>query len=263
VNNRIALGVEYNGAVFSGWQRQLAPPQPTVQAELEQALSRIAAVPVAVSCAGRTDAGVHASAQVVHFDVPVDRGEKAWVMGTNTHLPPQIRVQWARRVDNSFHARHSALSRRYRYILYDDPVKPTVLVGQLTHVRQRLNSDLMHEAAQCLVGEHDFSSFRATGCQANSPMRDIRLIKVYRQQRFVVLEVEANAFLWHMVRNIAGSLLEVGTGRQPAQWIRQVLLSCDRRQAGNTARPDGLFLVAVAYPEIFGLPQLPLGPCFL
>lgn len=263
MTTRIALGVEYNGAAFSGWQRQLNPPRPTIQEELERALSKVAAAPVSLNCAGRTDAGVHASGQVVHFDAPVDRGPKAWVMGANTQLPPEIRVQWACAVADDFHARHSATSRRYRYVIYDQVVKPTVLVGQLTHVRQPLDVERMHQSAQALVGEHDFTSFRATGCQANSPVRDIRFIQVQRQGRFVVLEVEANAFLWHMVRNITGTLLEVGTGKQPVDWVADVLRSCDRKQAGDTARPDGLFLVHVGYPAHFGLPVLPLGPCFL
>lgn len=263
MSSRIALGVEYNGAAFYGWQRQLSPELPTVQGFLEQALARVANHTVDIKCAGRTDAGVHASGQVVHFDAEIDRGEKAWVMGTNTHLPPEIRVQWARTVDDSFHARHSALSRRYRYVIYDNPVKPTVLVGQLTHVRRPLNIEAMHDAAQHLVGEHDFSAFRAAGCQANSPNREIRFIRLYRQNRFIVLEVEANAFLQHMVRNITGTLLEVGSGKQPGEWVRDVLETRDRKQGGDTARPDGLFLVNVEYPESCGLPVNEIGPCFL
>ncbi|MAO39073.1 MAG: tRNA pseudouridine(38-40) synthase TruA [Pseudohongiella sp.] len=263
MTTRIALGVEYNGARFSGWQRQASPPLPTVQGQLETALSRIANQQVAISCAGRTDAGVHATGQVIHFDTAIDRGAKAWVMGTNTHLPPEIRVQWASPVDDNFHARHSARSRRYRYVIYDQPVKPTVLVGQLTHVRQPLNVAMMHEAAQHLLGEHDFSSFRGSGCQANSPFREIRSIAVYRHNRFIIVEVEANAFLLHMVRNITGTLLQVGFARQPTDWVREVLMSRDRKKGGDTARPDGLFLVHVGYPDYPDLPQLPLGPCFL
>ena len=263
MTTRIALGVEYNGAAFSGWQRQLSPPLPTVQGLLELALGKIAAQPIAVSCAGRTDAGVHACGQVVHFDTPVDRGEKAWVMGTNTQLPPQVRVQWARIVSQDFHARHSALSRRYRYILYDEPLKPTVLVGQLTHVRQTLDVEAMHLAAQSLIGEHDFSAFRAAGCQSRTAMREIRAIAVYRHNRFIVLEVEANAFLLHMVRNITGTLLQVGSGKQPASWVHELLKGRDRNKSGKTAPPDGLFLVNVDYPDIHALPRLPAGPCFL
>jgi len=263
LTTRIALGIEYNGASFSGWQRQLSPELPTVQGCLEQALSRIADRPVALSCAGRTDAGVHASGQVVHFDAAIDRGEKAWVMGANSLLPLQVRVQWARCVPDRFHARHSALSRRYRYVIYDEPVKPAVLVQQITHVRQPLDTELMHIAAQHLLGEHDFSAFRGSACQSRTAMRFLSAISVYRQHRFIVIDVEANAFLLHMVRNIAGTLMVVGCGQRPPQWVAEVLSSRDRRQAGNTAKPDGLYLVKVAYPQTFGLPLQRIGPCFL
>ncbi|HLT64570.1 MAG TPA: tRNA pseudouridine(38-40) synthase TruA [Pseudohongiella sp.] len=260
---RYALGVEYNGAAFYGWQRQLSPAMPSVQQTLEEALSFVANGPITVNCAGRTDAGVHGSGQVVHFECPVQRNEKAWVMGTNTRLPAEIRVQWAREVPFDFHARHSALARRYRYVMFDEVVKPTVLINQVTHVRERIDVDLMHRAAQCLVGEHDFSAFRATGCQANSPVREVRSVQIRRCGRFVVLEIEANAFLQHMVRNITGTLLKVATGRQPVEWVEQVLQSRDRTQGGDAARPDGLYLVGVKYPEHFGLPVMPYGPCFL
>lgn len=260
---RYVLGIEYNGASFCGWQRQLSPALPTVQGVLEQALAYVANAPVSISCAGRTDAGVHGSGQVVHFDCPSIRHEKAWVMGTNTRLPPEVRVQWARVVPEDFHARHSALSRRYRYVIYCGKVKPAVLIGQLTHVPESLDVQLMHQAAQSLVGEHDFSTFRAAGCQANTPMREVKFVEVRRQGQFVVLEIEANAFLQHMVRNITGSLLQVAMGRQPVQWIAEVLAGRDRSLAGVTARPDGLYLVGVEYPSRFGLPVLPYGPCFL
>lgn len=260
---RYALGVEYNGASFSGWQRQLSPALPTVQAALEDALAFIADTPVAVSCAGRTDAGVHGCGQVVHFDCPVARHEKAWVMGTNTRLPAEVRVQWAREVPAEFHARHSALSRRYRYVICSGNVKPTVLIGQLTHIPEPLDVESMHEAAQCLIGEHDFSAFRAAGCQSHTPMRNVRLVDVRRQGRFVVVEIEANAFLQHMVRNIVGSLLQVALGRQPVSWVADILAGRDRNLAGVTARPDGLYLVGVEYPQRFDLPVLPYGPCFL
>lgn len=263
MTTRIALGIEYNGAAFYGWQRQLSPVLPTIQATLERALAQVAAHEVALSCAGRTDAGVHAAGQVVHFDANIDRGAKAWIMGTNTHLPPEIRVQWAAPVASDFHARHSARSRRYRYVLYDEPVKPTVLVGQLTHVRSPLDIAAMHAAAQLLVGEHDFSAFRAAGCQANGAVREIRFITVTRQRRFIVVEVEANAFLQHMVRNIVGTLLVVGHGKAPLDWVGDVLASRDRKQAGDTARPDGLYLVGVQYEADAGIPRMPYGPCFL
>jgi len=260
---RIALGVEYNGADFHGWQRQSTPAIATVQAALERALSRVADQAITVSCAGRTDAGVHGSGQVVHFDTPVDRGEKAWIRGTNSHLPAQVRVQWASVVTDDFHARHSALSRRYRYVIHTGAVKPTALIQQLTHVNAELDVARMHEGGQHLLGEHDFSAFRAAGCQSRTAMRCINELNVSRHNRFIVLEVEANAFLLHMVRNIAGALLEVGAGRRSPDWIGQVLATRDRTRNAVTARPDGLYLVNVAYPSRFGLPVLPLGPCFL
>lgn len=263
VTTRIALGVEYNGAAFHGWQRQSSPTIATVQATLEQALSRVADQPITVSCAGRTDAGVHGSGQVVHFDSPVERGEKAWIRGTNSHLPAQVRVQWASVVPDDFHARHSALSRRYRYVIYTGAVKPTTLIQQLTHVNTELDVARMHEAGQYLLGENDFSAFRASGCQSRTPMRCINELTVSRHNRFIVLEVEANAFLLHMVRNITGALLEVGAKRQPPMWVGQVLATRDRTRSAVTARPDGLYLVNVAYPMQFGLPTPPLGPCFL
>ncbi|WP_339859308.1 tRNA pseudouridine(38-40) synthase TruA [Pseudohongiella acticola] len=260
---RTALGVEYNGAAFHGWQRQSAPVIATVQQALEHALSQIADQTVTVNCAGRTDTGVHGTGQVVHFESTAERGEKAWIQGTNSHLPPQVRVQWARTVSDDFHARHSALSRRYRYVIYTGAVRPAALYQQLTHVKDELDVIRMHEAAQHLLGENDFSAFRAAGCQSRTPMRCINELSVSRQRRFIVVEVEANAFLLHMVRNIVGALLEVGAGRRPPDWIRQVLATRDRRQNAVTAKPDGLYLVNVAYPERFGLPVLPLGPCFL
>jgi len=263
VITRYALGIEYNGCSFSGFQRQISPSLPTVQGTLEEALSFIANSPVAISCAGRTDAGVHGSGQVVHFDSPSNRDEKAWVMGTNTRLPADIRVQWARQVADDFHARHSALSRRYRYVIYCGKVKPACLIGQLTHVPEDLDVNLMHEAARFLVGEHDFSAFRAAGCQSNTPMREVKFVEARRQGRFIVLEIEANAFLQHMVRNIVGSLMQVAAGRKPVTWSAEVLTARDRSLAGVTARPDGLYLVGVEYPSRFGLPVLPYGPCFL
>lgn len=260
---RIALGVEYNGAAFHGWQRQASPAIATVQAALEEAVSRVSNQPISVSCAGRTDAGVHASGQVVHFESRIDRGEKAWVRGSNSHLPPQIRVQWARVVPDDFHARHSAHSRRYRYVIYTGAVKPTVLIQQLTHIPGELDVTAMHEAGQHLLGENDFSAFRGAGCQSRTPMRCVNEISVTHHRGFVVLEIEANAFLLHMVRNITGALLEVGSGRQTSDWVKHVLATRDRRQSAITARPDGLYLVQVGYPARFGLPLIPPGPCFL
>lgn len=260
---RIALGIEYDGAAFHGWQRQGEPALPTVQGVVENALARIADHPLTLVCAGRTDAGVHGMAQVVHFDCAVDRGEKAWIRGTNSVLPPTVRVVWAKTVSAEFHARFSALSRRYHYVICDSAVEPAILSRQLTHTRLTLDIDAMHEAGQYLLGEHDFSSFRAAGCQSRTPFREIRQLSVKRHHRFIVVDVEANAFLQHMVRNIAGVLMEIGAGRRPPVWAREVLESRDRTLAAVTAKPFGLYLVAVRYPTHFSLPVPPLGPVFL
>ncbi|MGB4246208.1 MAG: tRNA pseudouridine(38-40) synthase TruA [Pseudohongiellaceae bacterium] len=261
--HRIALGIEYDGAAFHGWQRQADPALPTVQAALESAIAGIAAHPISLVCAGRTDTGVHATGQVVHFECQTDRGEKAWLRGTNSLLPRAVRVRWAKAVGPDFHARFSAQSRRYHYVICDSPVEPAIMARQLTHTRLRLDIDAMHEAGQYLLGENDFSAFRAAGCQSRSPFRNVMHLQVIRHHRFIVLDIEANAFLQHMVRNIAGVLMEVGAGRQPPQWARQVLEGRDRKLAAVTASPCGLYLVAVRYPDECGLPQEVLGPGFL
>jgi len=260
---RIALGVAYDGAAFRGWQRQGSPTVPTVQSALEAALSKIADQAIQVACAGRTDSGVHACGQVVHFNPGIDRGERAWVRGTNSMLPPTVRVLWARVVASEFHARFSALSRRYRYLIHEGDVAPAILARQITHVFADLSVERMHQAAQHLLGEHDFSAFRASGCQSSTPWRRVSAINVQRHGALVVVDIEANAFLQHMVRNIVGSLLQVGLGEQDPQWLAQLLAGRDRTRAGMTARPDGLYLVAVDYPQVFGLPVLPVGPLFL
>lgn len=260
---RIALGVEYDGAAFHGWQRQASLALPTVQARLEEALSGIADHPVSLVCAGRTDTGVHGTGQVVHFDCAVDRGEKAWLRGTNSLLPRALRVRWAQVVPQTFHARFSALSRRYLYVIYDNPVEPALLAGQVTHTRESLNIEAMHAAGQALLGERDFTSFRAAGCQSRTPFRNIIRLSVARHHRFIVLDIEANAFLQHMVRNIAGTLMEIGSGRRPVPWAAEVLQARDRCVAAKTASPSGLYLVAVQYPGEFTLPSQALGPAFL
>lgn len=261
--SRIALGVEYDGAAFHGWQRQGDPVMPTVQSTLENALARIAAHPVNLVCAGRTDSGVHATGQVVHFDCQIDRGEKAWLRGTNSMLPPTVRVRWARAVNHDFHARFSALSRRYQYVIYDSVVEPAILARQLTHTRLTLDINRMHEAGQHLLGEHDFTSFRAAGCQSRTPFREVMRLQVRRHHHFIILDIEANAFLQHMVRNITGVLMEIGAGSKEPEWAREVLELRDRKLAAITAHPFGLYLVAVRYPEHFGLPVEPIGPAFL
>ncbi|WP_100656851.1 tRNA pseudouridine(38-40) synthase TruA [Alteromonas flava] len=258
---RVVLGIEYDGATFSGWQRQNHVA--SVQKSIEDALAKIANTPVTIHCAGRTDAGVHATGQVVHFDSPVVRPERAWTMGVNTHLPDTVAVTWSREVDAEFHARYSATARRYRYIIYNAKLRPGIHTQGVTHEYRPLDAEKMHRAAQCLIGENDFSAFRAAHCQSTSPFRNLTAISVRRQGHYVIVDVEGNAFLHHMVRNITGSLLNVGSGEQPTEWIKELLDSKDRTKAGATAKPNGLYLVRVSYPDKFGLPVRPPGPLFL
>ena len=258
--SRIACCIEYNGQRYSGWQIQAHSDVLTVQAMLERALGGIAAAPIRVQCAGRTDTGVHASGQIIHFDAPVARSIKAWVLGTNTHLPDDVRVLWAAPVAEDFHARFSALSRRYRYVIANTAVSPALLHGQLTWQRRKLDAQKMHEAAQSLLGEQDFTSFRAASCQSTSPMRNVQSIEVGRRGELVVIDIRANAFLHHMVRNIAGSLMAVGSGREGSNWIKSLLAARDRSLAADTAAPHGLYLVGVEYPSKYDLPAVPAGP---
>jgi tRNA pseudouridine38-40 synthase len=252
--HRVALAVEYFGADYSGWQKQSSPVLETVQQQLEKALSKIADHEITVSCAGRTDSGVHATSQVVHFDCGIDRGQKAWVIGTNSILPHSIRVLWAKNVSIDFHARFSALYRRYHYLILEGEIESAILNGRVTHQKPGLNVQAMHEAAQLLIGEQDFSSFRAAGCQSKTPNRNVQKVSVRRSGQYLLMEIQANAFLQHMVRNIMGSLLMVGRGEREPGWIRELLLATDRTQAGVTAIPDGLYLTGVGYPDQFGLP---------
>lgn len=258
---RIALGVEYDGAAHYGWQRQ--QQLPSVQGYLEKALSAVANTPIDVQCAGRTDAGVHATGQVVHFDFDGERPDRAWTMGVNTNLPDSIAVRWVKTVSNDFHARFSATHRRYRYVIYNATLRPAILLGGITHEYQPLDAALMHEAAQAVIGEQDFTSFRASHCQSKTPFRNVTDVSVYRQGTYVIVDIRANAFLHHMVRNIVGSLIKVGCGEQPVNWIAELLAVKDRTQAAATAKPNGLYLVDVTYPDTFGLPRKPLGPLFL
>ena len=252
-STRIALGIEYDGAAYSGWQKQKSPQQETVQQYIEAALSKIADQEINVTCAGRTDSGVHATCQVIHFDSAIDRGNKAWTEGANSLLPKSIRVRWSSVQDQEFHARFSALSRRYLYLIYCRDMESALLHGKVTHTRRELNADAMHVAAQHLLGERDFTSFRAAGCQSKTAMRNVMHANVYRQGGFLVFDVKANAFLQHMVRNIMGSLMQVGRGEQEPAWIAELLSLQDRTLAAQTAPPDGLYLVGVEYPVSCGL----------
>lgn len=252
--SRVACRIEYDGSCFNGWQSQPHPNVTTVQQTLEAALASVACRPIRVHCAGRTDTGVHGLAQVVHFDDPVGRSCKNWVYGSNAYLPPSVRVHWAVPVSGDFHARFSALSRRYRYVIANTAIRPALLAGKVSWQRRPLDARIMHSAAQSLLGEQDFSAFQAASCQSPTAMRNVQNISVERFGDLVLIDIQANAFLHHMVRNIAGSLMAVGTGRYPAQWIADILKGRDRAEAADTAPPDGLYLVAVEYPESFGLP---------
>ncbi|MFD2180202.1 tRNA pseudouridine(38-40) synthase TruA [Veronia pacifica] len=258
---RIALGVEYDGAQYYGWQRQRDVP--SVQQHLEKALSKVANQPIEVQCAGRTDAGVHGTGQVVHFDVETSRPLKAWTMGTNSNLPDAIAVRWAKEVPDEFHARFTATARRYRYIIYNHAFRPGIFRHGVSHYHGDLDEKLMHEAGQFLLGENDFSSFRAVQCQSKSPWRNLMHLNVSRQGNFVIIDIKANAFVHHMVRNITGSLITVGRGEQKPEWIKWLLDAKDRNLASATAKAAGLYLVEVDYPAAFDLPKVAPGPIFL
>lgn len=253
---RIALGVEYDGAAFSGWQWQKGPR--TVQECVERALSRVAAHPVTVLCAGRTDTGVHALEQVIHFNTPVERALKAWVKGSNAELDDDVRILWAREVADDFHARYSAIARFYRYVILNRQERSALHRKRATWHYHPLNVERMHEAAQTLLGEHDFSSFRAQSCQSKSPRRTLHFIHVKREGDFVTIELAANAFLHHMVRNIAAVLMDIGSGKKQPDWTLELLEAKNRKLASVTAPPDGLYLGGVLYPAKFGFETHPV-----
>lgn len=249
---RIAMGIEYDGTDFFGWQR--LKEGPSVQARLEQALSRVADHPVDVSCAGRTDAGVHGRCQVVHFDTPAQRDMRGWVLGSCSNLPDSVAVLWAQPVADDFHARYAARSRRYRYRILNRPVRAALEARYVTWERLPLDAGRMHQAARALLGLHDFSAFRALSCQAKHPHRTVLLVDVRRDGEYVTLEIEANGFLHHMVRNIVGSLLLVGRGERPVEWMAELLAGCDRQVAGPTGPASGLTFIGPRYEAHWGLP---------
>ena len=259
---RIALGVEYKGSRYRGWQRQ-ASGVASVQQTLEEALSRVADSPVTLHCAGRTDAGVHACGQVVHFDTQAVRSMKGWAMGANINLPHDISVSWAKEMPAHFHARFKAIARRYRYVIYNDQIRPAHLGEEVTWNHRPLDVERMALAAEYLVGTHDFSAFRAGQCQAKSPIKNLHHLRVTRHGQMIVLDIRASAFLHHMVRNIAGVLMTIGAGERPPEWAREVLESRERRAGGVTAHPYGLYLVQVEYHDEFELPERYIGPHFL
>lgn len=250
---RVALGLEYDGSFFAGWQAQAHAHG--VQSAVEAALSQVANHPVAVTAAGRTDAGVHAAMQVVHFDTEAERNERSWVLGANTHLPPHVSALWARATPDAFHARYSAFARSYRYFILNRGPRPALAAKRVAWVRDALDDARMHAAAQHLVGEHDFTSFRAAECQARSPMRRLHEISVVRRGELLMLSVTANAFLHHMVRNIAGVLIAIGAGERPVEWTAEVLAARDRKRGGVTAPGGGLYLWGVRYAPALQLPS--------
>lgn len=250
---RIALGLEYNGAAFHGWQLQQHGVR-SVQLVVEEAIARVADHAVRVHCAGRTDTGVHALEQVIHFETYALRPQRGWTQGVNVYLPDDVSVLWAKQVPDDFHARFSALGRSYRYLILNRPLRSALHHRRATWIHQPLDAELMHAAAQALRGTHDFSSYRALGCQARSPIRTLHHISVVRSGELLELRVKANAFLHHMVRNIAGVLITIGKGEAAAAWVAEVLEHRDRRLGGVTASPDGLYFEKVYYPEEFLLP---------
>ena len=254
---RIAAILEYDGSRFSGWQRQ--EKARSVQAVVEDALSKVANEPLKVTVAGRTDAGVHAAGQVMHFDTSAMRSDYSWVRGANSNLPSDVALLWAGRVEDGFHARYSATGRHYHYIVLNRPIRPTYLVHRVTHEFRLLDVVAMQQASRFLLGEHDFTSFRAVECQAKNPVRELRALEVTRHGELVHIRAHANAFLQHMVRNIAGVLTTIGAGEREPGWAKEVLEARDRKAGGVTAAPDGLYLREIEYPDSFKIPRLSRG----
>lgn len=262
---RWALGIEYMGQNYAGFQRQSGNPAvKTIQGELEQAISSIADEEVSLVCAGRTDAGVNATGQVIHFDIQKERDERSLILGVNTKLPPDIAVTWAQRVDDGFHARFSARSRRYRYILQNTLHRNGILSRGVSIYRGNYDEAAMQDASEVLIGEHDFASFKGADDASRSSCRCVHFIKITRAGPYLIFDIAANAFLNHMVRNIVGSLLLIGSGKRDKLWLFDVLYACSREAAGPMAAPDGLYLVDVTYDGAFNLPKRPyLGPLWL
>jgi tRNA pseudouridine38-40 synthase len=253
--NRLALGISYRGGAYCGWQRQSSAL--SVQGCVERALSQFVDLPMTVTCAGRTDAGVHALNQVVHLDAPVDREEVSWVRGTNRYLPADVAIQWCQCVDSEFHARFSAIGRRYSYLILESPVRPSLEAGRVGWTFRPLDGESMRRAAALLLGEHDFSAFRSSQCQAASPVKQMRSIEISRRGAYWRLDFDAGAFLHHMVRNIVGCLTAVGNGSRPVSWMGEVLASRRRELAAPTFSPDGLYFTGPYYDDRHGIPKRP------
>jgi tRNA pseudouridine38-40 synthase len=250
---RYALGIEYDGSRFNGWQIQR--DDPSVQLALENAIRKVANHEASVTGAGRTDTGVHARCQVAHFDSESERTDRQWVLGLNSNLPASVSVRWVRAVSEDFHARFCAVERSYRYTIMNRWVRPALGTSQLTWCRYPLNESLMDEAAQCLLGEHDFSAFRSAGCKANHPVREITRVGVFRQGDEVIFDISANSFLYHMVRNISGTLIDIGKGDRPVNWVSELMEGRDRNRAGMTAGAEGLCFMSARYPDSFNIPS--------
>lgn len=250
---KIAACVEYDGTAYCGWQR--LSHAPSVQATVEKALSTIANQSIGVICAGRTDSGVHAVGQVIHFETNVTRTMRSWLRGTNSNLPDDITLRWVKQVDDDFHARFSAYERQYRYIILNRKARPALQYRHMTWVFDPLDVKIMHQAAQLLLGEKDFSSFRASGCQARHAVREILSVRVMRDDELIYIDIAANAFLHHMVRNIVGTLIEVGRGKRSVEQFANLIVLKDRNQAGMTAAAKGLYFVSVSYPDVFTIPK--------
>ena len=259
---RFAIGIEFSGIRYRGWQTQQAGVR-SIQETLEKVLSKIADEPITLHGAGRTDAGVHATNMVAHFDTTAIRPERGWLMGANSQLPKDIAIQWILPMDQDFHARFKAQARRYRYVIYQSPQRPALLHKQVTHAYYPLDVAPMIEAAKKFEGTHNFESFRAASCQSKQPVRHVKHCRLTQHGAFLVLDIQADGFLHHMVRNIAGCLLEIGQGLYAVDHIDQIFAAQDRKAAGITAPPDGLYFIHADYPEQFNLPQRPLGPLWL
>lgn len=258
---KYVAGIQYVGSAYSGWQTQQHVL--TVQQVVEEALSNIANEQVAVHCAGRTDTGVHAFEQVIHFESSAIRSDYAWRMGCNSKLPDDVRIMWCHQINDDFHARFSAIARQYRYVIYNAQAEGSLLKGRVNWLPYELNEKYMNKSAQSLLGENDFTSFRASGCQSTSPNRNVHQISVTRVKDFVFVDIEANAFLHHMVRNIVGSLIDVGRSRKPVDWMSDLLALRNRNSAGMTAAANGLYFVKAIYPEQYSLKQMKHGDCVL